>query len=180
MTTFVVDLGFDWFAEPNDPTSPSQFELQWGVTIFPPSPAVPAAPNFQGGDTIAFNLFDITPVDSGQASPSGLTVQLGSPWLVAVPGDQIMAGTDMFNQASETAITNATIGTQTANRTSVIFGNTPTLNRWSVMSGGSPLSATVATVTGNPVCFLLTWTFLISANGIDKTFTVDPEMIVNP
>ncbi|HET8774448.1 MAG TPA: hypothetical protein VFP80_11670 [Thermoanaerobaculia bacterium] len=177
---YAVDLGFDWNAQ--GANSDGSAYLQWGIVNTSPQNVLSTLNNLNGGDTIIFNIFDLTQYVNPNANASGGTPSLNDNWMTWSVADG--SGTSPFTQT--TATFGFSVGQQTTGA-STVFSGSSNLPGWSVLQPGGVFTelftATVASVTA-PVSFSLTWqldvTVTTPAGQTTKTFKADPDMIVRP
>jgi hypothetical protein len=188
MTTYFVDLGFDWNAEQmvdmngtplTDANENPLYELQWGMVDMTGSTSMTSMENFVGGDLVLFNIYDLSIVN-GSRGTSGATPQVSNPWMQCVAGDtNTPPGCGFQNVAT---LNQGQVG-QLENGTSTYFG-APAGPVWPINLQGNtgPAQGVVISNTGanGDASYQLTWMITVQLNGASKTYVVDPEMIVKP
>jgi hypothetical protein len=185
MTAYFVDLGFDWnatqltdihgnplFSQSTNPPTPL-FELQWGLVNMTGATSM-ASMNFQNGDTVQFNIYDVTQLNGSRATASGAIPNVSNPWMTCVKGDTNTTAACGFQDL--TGMNAAAVSTSAANGTSTYFGP-PAGPVWPINTVGQVVYPAGMTTDAS---FRLTWAVFASLGGNQKLYVVDPEMIVKP
>ena len=187
MTQYFVDLGFDWNANQmldmngNPLTQNGQplYELQWGLVNMTGNTSMASMDDFQNGDTVLFNIYDVTAQDGQRSGNSGASPQLPNPWMHCNAGDEGTPAGCGFTNIS-TLNSGGSVGSQESGA-STYFGS-PSGAVWPIMVSTNPALANVAypsNFTGDAT-YQLTWQITVNNGNASKTYIVDPEMIVKP
>jgi hypothetical protein len=186
MADWHIDLGFD--RDANVTPGSTNYSLQWGAVSMSSAGAAAASSLtlLSPGDTIEFFIYDVSSLADGSGSTTSPAPTISSTWLNCLAADKNTTSNAGFNAASMTAASTAVVSSTSNNSPSSIFANgARNFPSWPInSSSGALLSLTVqnpnptgkAPGSQNPAAFALTFTITVGT----QTFSVDPEMIVQP
>lgn len=140
--------------------------------------------DLQNGDTIEFYIFDIssvgTPGTDETTAPS-----IASSWVGTSaydnPNNNPNASTTPFNEDTVTALSSAQIISVGSTLSTAYGGPFPA---WIVVANGVTVQTPMSAIVANPGSY--NYSLSLTVNGTDdyeygpQTFTVDPEMVVDP
>lgn len=185
MSTYFIDLGFNWNARSaGTDANGTYYLLQWGIVLINPQAQFGTMTNLSNGDTFMFNIYDLTQLDSNQESPAGTVPTIDGTWLnCASASTTTPVGSGVSTSSS---IADAQIGPQESGNSFIFAGANPG-PVWPIVNQGSgtPFVATVQrptpdTTPGN-LNYFFGWQITVTSPGqTSMRFRVDPEMIVKP
>jgi len=188
-----IDLGFDWNAAGTTSGGQTTYPLQIGVVFLEGgnsgTPVSKDMVDGSNGDTINVYIYDVTQ-NSGPAV-SGSVPSVASGWFQWGPGDtRNSSNAKMLTSPAPTNYIGAGLPGGPTTGYSSIFSASPDeqFPYWAVTYQSNVWSGTLYNNTQNLYShkagtintFSVTFKITVTNSGTAKTFSIDPEMIVDP